>query len=245
MRTTTPDIRIVEDHERLSVVAADVIAEVIATDPRAAIAVATGETPMGAYAELARRRAAGSLDTSLLRPFQLDDYVGIDVDDPRSLLGWTLRSFAGPLGIPRDRVVAIPTEGDLAAGCAAYDRAVAEAGGFALAILGIGSNGHVAFNEPPSDTDAPTREVALSVETVAANARYWDGRPVPVSAVTVGMRQLLAASTALLLASGPAKRAILRRALEGPVTPDVPASLLRRGGHLIVIADRAAWDDGP
>jgi glucosamine-6-phosphate deaminase len=244
MNGEPPDLRIVDDYVALSVAAADVIAEIVAAEPDAAIVVATGETPMGAYAELARMRAAGSLDASRLRAFQLDDYVGVGVDDPRSLLGWTLRSFVTPLGIAADHVVPIPTDGDLATACADYDRAVADAGGFTLAILGIGANGHVGFNEPPTEPGAPTREVVLSPESAAANARYWgDGQPVPARAVTAGMRQLLGARTTLLLASGSGKRAILHEALEGPIVSQVPASLLRRGRRVIVVADRAAWGE--
>jgi len=236
-----PSVAIFEDYESLSSAAADIVAEDVAAKPGAAVVVATGETPMGLYGELARRKEAGEFDASALRVFQLDEYLGIGEDDPRSLFGWTVRGFLDPLGIPRDRAVRLPSDGNVEPGCAAFDREVEDAGGFDLAILGVGPNGHVGFNEPPSDPDAPTREVALADETVRSNARYWGGPDrVPLRAVTVGMRQLLGSRHIVLLASGRRKRDIVDRVLHGPVTPDVPASFLRRAGRVTVLLDRDA-----
>ena len=129
---------------------------------------------------------------------------------------------------------------DLAAACREYDEALQAAGGLDIVVLGLGENGHIGFNEPPSDPAAPTRVVRLTDETRAANAAYWGDEPVPQCALTCGMAQLLAARTKLVLVSGEAKREILRRALYGPVTRDIPASYLQRAEGVTVIADRAA-----
>lgn len=240
----TPDVTVTDDYEGLSRAGADVVSGVLATKPDARVVVATGATPMGIYRELARRSAAGSLRAAAATAFQLDEYLGIARDDRRSLLGWALRSFVVPLGIPPKRVVPLPADGDPAA-CAAYDDQVERAGGYDLAILGIGPNGHVGFNEPPSDAACPTRVVELSAESVASNAAYWGGAAhVPRRAVTIGMAGLLRSRAVLLVASGPSKRAIVRRAVLGPVTPAVPASNLQTAADLRVIVDRAAWD-GP
>ena len=199
---------------------------------------------MSLYRELARRSAEGSLDASGITVFQLDGYVGLVPDDRRSLLGWALRAFVEPLGIPASSVVPVPAGGDAAA-CAEYDREVERAGGYDLAILGIGTNGHVGFNEPPSDASAPTRMVELSTESVGSNAAYWGGAGhVPRRAVTVGLAGLLRSRTILLVASGASKREIVRRALLGNVTPDVPASSVQAVADLRLIVDRAAWDGG-
>jgi len=236
-----PSVVVLEDYQVLSAAAAELVAEQLAAKPDAAVVVATGETPMGLYGELARRKEVGSLDASALRVFQLDEYLGIGADDPRSLFGWMVRGFLDPLGIPRDRAVRLPNDGNVERGCAVFDREVDEAGGFDLAILGVGPNGHIGFNEPPSDADAPTREVALADETVRSNARYWGGpERVPLRAVTVGMRQLLGSRHIVLLASGRRKRHIVDRMLHGPVTPDVPASFLRRAERATVVLDRDA-----
>jgi glucosamine-6-phosphate deaminase len=108
-------------------------------------------------------------------------------------------------------------------------------------VLGLGPNGHLGFNEPPSDPASPTREVTLSKSSLASNAGYAPGHAVPRSALTAGLGVLLAARRVVLLVSGTGKREIVRRALEGPETPDVPASFLQRHPDLRVVVDRDAW----
>jgi glucosamine-6-phosphate deaminase len=237
-----PRIVLVENEDELNRAAADLVSEVIEANPSASVVAATGRTPMGLYGELVARRALG-LETRRIAAFQLDEYLGLDVGDRRSLFGWMRRSFLTPLGIADERAVRLPTDGDLEASCAAFDRAIEERGGLDLAILGLGPNGHLGFNEPPSGPDAPTRVVRLSPATIEANARYWgDVADVPPIAVTMGLRQLVATRTILLVASGRTKRMILRAALEGPVRPEVPASFLQvTPGRVTAVVDRDAW----
>ncbi|HEX6508680.1 MAG TPA: glucosamine-6-phosphate deaminase [Chloroflexota bacterium] len=236
------DLTIVDDYEALSREAADLAALLVSVDPSAAIVVATGHSPMGMYQELAERRQRGELDTSQLRIFQLDEYLGIGPDDPRSLFSWMERSFLTPLGIAASQVMRLPGDAEHPeVVCRAYDQAVQAAGGFDLAILGLGPNGHLGFNEPPSYPDAPTRVVALAPESVASNRRYFGGEhEIPARALTAGMATLLGAKRTLLLVSGERKRDILRRTVEGPQTPGIPASYLQRASKVTVIADRAA-----
>jgi glucosamine-6-phosphate deaminase len=236
-------ISVFPDHEAMSRAAADLVCEVVASRPQARIVVATGTTPMAAYRELARRCGRGEVDLSHTTVYQLDEYADVPPEDRRSLLRWLLSSFVEPLGIPRERVIPVPRDGDPAA-CAAYDAEVRRAGGYDLAILGIGPNGHIGFNEPPSDADAATRLVELSPESLRSNAAYWnDADAVPRRAVTIGMKELLASRTILLLASGRGKREIVRRALLGPVTPEIPASFLQRATDLHVLLDHDAWGE--
>lgn len=236
-------LTIVDDYDALSRAGAELMADVIRERPNAAIILATGETPMGIYRELAARRQRDGLDTSRLRIFQLDAYVGLGADDHRSLYGWMKRSFLDPLGVPDANVVRLPgNAADPEAACRAYDAAVQTAGGIDLAVLGLGPNGHLGFNEPPVDADAPTRIVTLTPASIESNARYWGGSDqVPQRALTAGMSILLAARQTLLVVSGAHKRAILRRAVEGPITPDVPASYLRHAANVTVLADKVAW----
>lgn len=237
-----PRIMVVDNADELNRAAADVVSEVIQANPAASVVAATGRTPMGLYAELAARRATG-LETPRITAFQLDEYLGLGPDDRRSLFGWMRRSFLQPLGVDDERAVRLPTDGDLEASCAAFDRTIEERGGLDLAILGLGPNGHLGFNEPPSGPEASTRVVRLSPATIEANARYWgDVADVPATAVTMGLRQLVAAGTILLVASGHRKRSILRAALEEPVRPEVPASFLQVApGHVTAVVDRDAW----
>jgi glucosamine-6-phosphate deaminase len=240
------NLQLVDDYEALSRAGADLVGEVITRKPDAALVVATGDTPMGIYRELARRYAAGELDTSRLRIFQLDAYLGLTRDDRRALYGWMLRSFLEPLGIPEANVVRLPgdsPEPDVA--CRTYEAAVRAAGGFDLSILGLGPNGHLGFNEPLSGPHDPTRIIDLTQESIVSNARYWGGEDqVPRQALTCGMDLLLAARQTILVVSGAHKRTILHRTIDESMTPQVPASYLHLAANVTVLADRAAWGEG-
>jgi glucosamine-6-phosphate deaminase len=237
------ELIVVNNYEALSRAGADWLAEEIRTKPGAAIVVATGDTPMGAYRELTERCSQGLIDTSRLRVFQLDAYLGLVPDERRSLFSWTRRSFIEPLSIPETNVVRLAGDAhDPREACRAYDAAVRAVGGFDISILGLGPNGHLGFNEPPSPPDAPTRVVHLTQESILSNARYWgDEDLVPRQALTCGMDLLLAARRTLLLVSGAHKHQILHRTVEGPQSPDVPASYLQSASNVTVLADQAAW----
>jgi glucosamine-6-phosphate deaminase len=210
-------LKTVPDAQALARAAADLICAAVRANPDLSILVATGNTPMPTYTELAQRVQHGEIDFSRVTAVQLDEYLGLTDDDPRSLWSWMQRSFVAPLGITRTVRLHTPEE---------FDREVTALGGIDLALLG-----------PP---DAPTRTVTLTPESLESNRVYWDGLPVPAGAVTAGMNLILSARQTLLLVSGAHKRGVLRRTLEGPQTPDLPASLLR-GTALTVLADEAAW----
>jgi len=236
----------VEDAEDIGRVGADLVADAIARNPAASITAATGQSPMGLYAALAERYRSGAFETSALTVFQLDEYLGLPPGDRRSLLGWMRRSFVKPLDVDADRVVSLIPDGDPREACAAFDQSIAARGALDIAILGLGRNGHLGFNEPPSAAESRTRVVELSAVTIEDNASYWGSvADVPTRAVTMGMSHLLNARQVVLLASGEAKRTIVRRALQGPIGPEVPASLLRTAkADVTVIVDRAAWGSG-
>lgn len=234
---------VVDDYQALSRAGADWLMDAIKKKPDAAVVVATGDTPMGVYRELAERHSRGLIDTSQLRVFELDAYLGLPPNDRRSLFGWARRSFIEPLGIAEANITRLGSDLSTAAeACRAYENAVRDAGGFDISILGLGPNGHLGFNEPPSSPDAPTRVVDLTPESVTSNARYWGGEDqVPRQALTCGMDLLLSACRTLLVVSGVHKQQILHRAIDGPQTPDVPASYLQSTSQVTVLADRAAW----
>lgn len=231
-----------DDYEALSRLGADLIAAFVADQPTATVVLATGNTPMGAYRELAARRGEGNFDATKLRVCQLDEYLGLTDDDDRSLYGWMDRSFLQPQSVPDENVLRLTAnDSDPDAACRTYDETLATAGGYDLSVLGLGPNGHIAFNEPPAQNDSPTRVVTLSEESLDSNAAYWGGRDrVPLRAVTAGLAQLLAARQTILLVSGAHKRDVLGKVLYGPVTPDLPASYLQLAQNVTVIADRAA-----
>lgn len=237
-------IIIVDDAEAVNRAGADLFAQALAEEPALPAAIATGRSPLGLYARLGEMQRQGRADARAMTAFQLDDYLGVAEDDRRSLWGWMLRSFAAPLALPRERLRRLDgTAADPQAECDRFEGAVAAAGGLGLAVLGLGPNGHLGFNEPPCGADAPTRVVDLAPESVQSNAGYWGGPDqVPRRALTLGLAPLLAARRILLVAAGAGKHAILRRAAEGPMTPEVPASWLQGRPQATVIADRAAWE---
>jgi glucosamine-6-phosphate deaminase len=235
-----PTIILAEDPADLARRAAASIAGVIHDDPHATIQVATGNTPLASYAELASMQARGEVDCSHIHPVQLDEYIGLAPGDERSLAGWMRRAFLTPLGIPDERVTWLETFPDPEAGCARYAAAVRAAGGLDLTVLGLGPNGHLGFNEPPSPADAPTRVIELTPESLASNAAYWGEGNVPTRAVTSGMDLIMGARRVLVVVTGAHKRAILDRTLHGEPSEDCPASLLRLRGGVTIVADRAA-----
>lgn len=233
-------LRIVPDYNRLSEVAAGFVAAAVRRKPSAVIGLPTGRTPLGVYRRLAALRWQG-LDTSRLTVVSLDEYLGVGPDNPISLFGWLRRAALKPLGIADSHILRLPADAaEPQTACAAFDRRLQRLGGFDLVVLGLGWNGHVAFNEPGSPPAARTRIVALQPGTIERNLGYWrGGRIVPSYGMTIGMRSILRAKRILLLVSGSRKARILAATLCGPITRAVPASLLRFG-NLTVIADRHA-----
>ena len=210
--------------------------------PDATLMPALGSTALPIYAALGDERRRGSFDTRALRLVQLDEYAGIAADDPRTLIGWLRRDVAEPLAIAEERIIHLAGDDpDPTAAIRRYDATVAAAGGIDVAVLGLGPNGHLGFNEPPSGAGAPTRWVALSDASLRSNAAYWADLGPPPAALTAGMTTILAARRVLLVVTGERKRAILRATLDGPPSADVPASLLRTHPAATLLADTDAW----
>lgn len=237
-----PKLVVVVDAAAMGAAAADIVAETVRRLPEAALAVPTGSTPLPMFEALIDRVGRGDLDLSGIQLFCLDEYVGVSPADPNSLTGWLERVFLNRAGIPADHVHTLPsTDPDLAGAPRRYERDLTARGGLELAVLGLGGNGHIAYNEPGSPADSRTRVVTLTPESVAQAAGYFEGRTVPTRAMTVGVGTLLEARRILLIVSGAAKAGVLRRTLHEPMTADVPASWLRLAGDRVtVIADEAA-----
>ncbi len=234
------DLQIFQDYNRLSDAAAGMVASAIRRRPSAVIGLPTGRTPLGVYRRLTALCRQG-LDTSCLTAVALDDYLGVGPDDPVSLFGWLRRVALTPLGIADSHILRLPAEAvEPQIACAAFDKQLQHFGGFDLVMLGLGWNGHVAFNEPGSPPTSRTRIVALQPGTIERNVGYWRGNHiVPSYGMTIGMVSILRAQRILLLVSGVGKARILAAALRGPISRAVPASVLRHG-NLTVIADRHA-----
>lgn len=236
-------LRVVPDPAALSEAAADIVSAAVQQNPRAAIAVPTGKTPLGMFDVLAARAARGEIDFSQVTLFCLDEYLGAGPTDPNSLTRWLYESFIDRVGIMRDNVhVMAATDSDPKAAAQRYEDELREAGGLDLAVLGMGANGHIAFNEPGSAAASRTRMLALAPESIAQAAAYWhDSLPLPSHAISMGVGTLLEARQLALIVTGTSKANVLRMALEEPVSADVPASWLRlAGSRLDVLVDADA-----
>ena len=234
---------VVADYDEMSRLAADRVAATVNAAPGCAITVPTGETPLGMYRELVARIQQGALDFSHPHIFCLDEYLGMGPEDETSLTHWLIEAFLSPAHIPQQHIHYIPAAvPDPDAAAKQYEADIAAQGGLKLAVVGLGPNGHIAFNEPGSPPDAPTRVLDLTPRSISQSEAYFDGKvDIPSRAMTMGLGTILGAERIVLIVSGERKAEILRQALEGPQTTDVPGSLLRRAGdRLEVIADQAA-----
>jgi glucosamine-6-phosphate deaminase len=220
---------------------ADIVAALVAHQPTAVLGLATGSTPDPLYRSLADRVAAG-LDLSRVRAFALDEYVGLSPTDPRCYRSVLTRDVVRPLGLD-PHLVALPDNDPTRLQTAGerYEAAIDGAGGVDLQILGIGTDGHIGFNEPGSSLASRTRIKTLSPQTRRDNARFFDGDDdVPRLCITQGIGTILRARHLLLLAFGAHKAPAIAAAVEGPVTASVPASAIQLHPHVTVVVDDAA-----
>jgi len=219
-------------------VAAGILAAVVRSKPDAVLGLATGSSPLPIYKALAEH----SVEMGAVRGFALDEYVGLPAGHPESYAEVIRREVTVRLGLDAAKV-AVPDGGapDPRQAAADYDAAIARAGGIDVQILGIGHNGHIAFNEPGSALDSRTRVEVLTERTRQANARYFASLDdVPTQCITQGLGTIMEARHLLLVVSGADKAEILAAALQGPVSADCPASILQRHAHVTVVADEAA-----
>ncbi|MCR1786594.1 glucosamine-6-phosphate deaminase [Nocardioides carbamazepini] len=223
---------------------ADVVEALVRSRGQSAVlGLATGSTPLPTYRELIRRHEAGSGPSyDGVRCFTLDEYVGLAADHPESYRATIARELTDPLGIPADRVHGPdPAPDGLATAGERYEEALVAAGGVDVQILGIGADGHLAFNEPGSSLASLTRLKTLTEETRRDNARFFDSiDDVPRHVLTQGLGTILRARHLVLLATGAGKAAALAAAVEGPLSASCPASVLQLHPHVTVLADAAA-----
>lgn len=207
------------------------------------LGLATGHTPLGLYEELVRRTRTG-LDLACVRTFNLDEYVGLAHDHPSSFRSFMRHHLFDPAGVPQAHTH-IPdgtlADADLARHCADYERAIAEAGGIDLQLLGLGGNGHIAFNEPGTPFDSRTRVETLTDQTRLANAGdFASGEEVPERALTMGIATILEARRVRVLAFGSHKAPVVERLLRGPLETAFPASCLLDHPDATLWIDEAA-----
>ncbi len=227
---------------QVSEAAANLIAAQITRKPDSVLGLATGSTPVATYQRLIALHRAGALDFSQVTTYNLDEYVGLPEDHPCSYHRFMAEHLFSHVNLrPERRHLPNGNAADLAAEAAAYDRAISQAGGIDLQLLGIGHNGHIGFNEPGPAFLYGCHVVTLSQSTLQANTRFFNSEAeVPRQAVSLGIGSIMSARQVLLLATGADKAEAVRGAVEGDVDPQVQASILRLHPSAILLLDQAA-----
>ena len=223
--------------------AAAAIEKLVRDQPDSVLGLATGSSPLAVYDELARRHAEHGLSFARVRAFMLDEYVGLAADHPEryrnviekeiaSRVDFAAGAVQGPDGLAEDLVGA----------CAGYEDAIASVGGVDLQLLGIGTDGHIAFNEPGSSLASRTRIKTLTRQTREDNARFFGGDidQVPQHCLTQGLATIMSARHLVLLATGRGKAEAVHQLVEGPVSAMWPATILQHHPHVTVLVDDAA-----
>jgi glucosamine-6-phosphate deaminase len=236
------EVIIKKDYAEMSKVAAAIVVEVLNAKPNAVLGMATGSTPLGLYQELVRLHKEKEVDFAHVTTFNLDEYVGLPVDHPQSYHYFMHEHFFRHVNIPPHNInIPSGTTSNYPAFCEWYEQRIAECGGIDVQILGIGSDGHIAFNEPTSSLSSRTRLKTLSKRTIDDNARFFENRAeVPIYAITMGVGTILDARKLILVATGKTKAKAIAQAVEGPVTSMITASALQLHRDADVIVDEAA-----
>ena len=227
----------VDTYEKLSRQAANIISAQVILEPDSVLGLATGSSPLGTYKQLIEWYEKGDIDFSNVTSVNLDEYVGLDVSNDQSYRYFMNKNFFEHINIdinntfvPNGCAVDLVSEGKR------YDEHIAKLGGIDLQLLGIGLDGHIGFNEPDKYFVKSTHVVKLHESTIKANSRFFSNQDeVPKRAITMGMVSIMQAKKILLIASGEAKRDILEKAFYGPITPEIPASILQLHPDITVI----------
>lgn len=233
-----------ENYEEMSRLAADMIAACILLKPNAVLGLATGSTPVGTYRELTECYRSGRLSFQEIRSVNLDEYCGLTPEHAQSYRRFMQENLFDHVDIRRENTyVPCGTAENPEEECRRYSRLIRELGGTDMQLLGMGHNGHIGFNEPGDCFVPDTHRVMLSAETIDANARFFASREeVPTSALTMGIGDIMAARHILILISGVDKAETAQKAFAGPVTPEVPASVLQLHPNVTLIGDKAALE---
>ena len=234
-----------KDYQDMSRIAANIIAAQITLHPRSVLGLATGSTPLGIYQQLVQRHQAGDIDFAQIRSVNLDEYCGLAPDHPNSYHYYMWENLFRHVNVKPENVhIPDGLAEDVAAECARYERLIERLGGIDLQLLGLGENGHIGFNEPAESFTTVTHQVELDEQTIVSNSRLFASvDEVPRSAITMGIKAIMQARKVILVVNGVRKAAILKKALYGPVTPRVPASILQLHPDVTVVADAEALSE--
>lgn len=236
------EVVILNGSKQIGKLAADAIEELLRRKPNAVLGLATGSSPLPVYDELAARHGRDGLDFSRASGFALDEYVGLPAGHPESYREVIRREFTNRVNIAPENVNGPDgTATDILAACRTYEESITAAGGIDLQLLGVGTDGHIGFNEPGSSFASRTRIKSLIEQTRRDNARFFGSlAEVPHHVLTQGLGTIMDARHVILVATGAQKAQAVREFVEGPVSAICPASVLQFHPHATVLLDEAA-----
>lgn len=236
------NVVVVKNYYEISIQAAQLIAEQITKKKNSVLGLATGQSPVGMYQELIKMFKRGDIDFSEVRTFNLDEYYGLPSKHPQSYHYYMWDTFFKYINIKKENIHLLngATE-NIKEECNQYEILIQKHGGIDLQILGIGDNGHLGFNEPAIGLNSKTHLVNLSEETIQANSQYFDDiQKIPRQALTMGIGTIMKAKKIVLLANGRKKSQAIERTIHGPVSTEVPATVLQLHNNVLLIIDEEA-----
>lgn len=231
-----------KDYEHMSRVTANLLSAQVIMKPDCILGLATGSTPVGAYKQLVQWFQKGDLDFSEVTSVNLDEYKGLSPENDQSYRYFMNHNLFDHINIRKDHTF-VPNglEPDAEKACDDYNKIIHDLGGIDLQLLGLGNNGHIGFNEPSSSFEKETHCVDLTQSTIDANARFFSSlSEVPRQAYTMGIQTIMQAKKIVVAVSGQGKASIVKEAFFGPITPQVPASVLQLHSDVTVVGDEAA-----
>lgn len=232
-----------ENYEEMSKKAASIFAAQLTLKPDSILGLATGSTPVGMYKNLIKMNEAGEIDFSTVKTFNLDEYYPIKRDNSQSYFTFMNENLFSHINIDiANTHVPNGETNDAEAECKEYEEKLRAAGGVDLQVLGIGQNGHIAFNEPDDALFSYTHVTDLTESTISANSRFFDSeKDVPTQAITMGMASIMSAKKIILLANGASKKDAVKELLNDKITTSVPATLLKLHPDVVLICDKDAY----
>ena len=235
-------IIVVDNYEEMSKKSASMIASQVILKPNSVLGLATGDTPLGMYRELIKLYNQKEVDFKEVRTFNLDEYYGLNRENPQSYYSYMINNLFNNINISRENInVPSGMAKDVEAACLEYEIKIKAAGGIDMQVLGIGGNGHIGFNEPDVNFEAETHLVNLDEQTIEANSRFFESiDEVPVKAISMGIKTIMNSKKIILLANGISKAEAIEKAVKGKINPNVPASILQLHNDVTIIVDKEA-----
>ncbi|MHB9926564.1 glucosamine-6-phosphate deaminase [Clostridium botulinum] len=235
-------IIVVDNYEEMSKKAAAMVASQVILKPDSVLGLATGDTPIGMYKEIINIYKNQKMDFSKARTFNLDEYYGLNRENPQSYYYYMMNNLFNHVNIDKNNIN-IPNgmADNIEIECKEYERKIDKAGGIDLQILGIGVNGHIGFNEPNISFESETHLVNLNEKTIESNSRFFSSKEeVPTKAISVGIKSIIHSKKIILLACGSAKSDAVSKTINGKINPNIPASILQLHRDVVVIVDKEA-----